>query len=335
MLGANLPAPRRSRPVKTELFWEDRSQSLPLQELLRLQKEAQETGDPEEEVEKEDLVVVVKQGRRLFGRICSVVYADESVSLEVLPIQEVDLGQSDLSVDLRFGRKRQGKGSLDPQAVKRQDVLKLPWPALREVPKPMTEQHLIQQDWEKHSNKRFSPGRLYTTWREMDGSTRRHYRQLSSRAIEVHQQMLMARFHIFNVLKELIDLAPGPQINGYFLYQQKQRVRRLAAKAPENADKELAELAPWSQMKEEFEQLASMENAKLKHKQQLWIEVCLGAGWTLERSAFFPRSALKCMLTLLLCQKRRFERNMPGLLQHIWLEHIFPYTPCYWFAKVS
>ena len=25
---------------------------------------------------------------------------------------------------------------------------------------------------------------LYTTWREMDGSTRRHYRQLSSRAIE-------------------------------------------------------------------------------------------------------------------------------------------------------
>ena len=78
-------------------------------------------------------------------------------------------------------------------------------------------------------------------------------------------------------------------------------------------------------MFEEFEQLASMENAKLKHKQQLWIEVgkcpdeafasehgvpstgesadhhgiaqvCLGAGWTLERSAFFPRSALKCLV---------------------------------------
>ena len=31
------------------------------------------------------------------------------------------------------------------QALKRSDVLKLPWPSLRKPPKPMTEQHLIEQ----------------------------------------------------------------------------------------------------------------------------------------------------------------------------------------------
>ena len=87
------------------------------------------------------------------------------------------------------------------------------------------------------------------------------------------------------------------------------------------------ELATGGGSDQEFEQLASMENAKLKQKQQLWIEVgmkplktftfhllfknrfldrtlvpsdfpwlqvCLGGGWTLDRSPFFPRSTLKC-----------------------------------------
>jgi len=325
MLGGQLPAPRRSRVVTADVFFSTRAQRCePLQELLRFQKEARQSRDQEEMVQKEDLVVVIKQGRRLFGRICSVVYADESVSLDVLPVQDVRLCANDLSVDFRYGRKRAGDDHPDPQALKRQDVLKLPWPALKNPPKPMTEKDLIQKDWPQHSKKRFSPGRLYTTWREMDGITRRHYRQLSARGEEVYQQMLLSRFRILSVLKELMDLAPGPQLNGFLLYQQKQRAKRMA---------NMQELAPWSEVKEEFEQLASMENSKLKQKQQLWIEVCLGGGWTQERSPFFPRSTRKCMLMLLLCQKRSTS-SLKGISPHLWLEHIFPYIPCYWFAKV-
>ena len=39
--------------------------------------------------------------------------------------------------------------------------------------------------------------------------------------MQIYQQMLLARFHVFNLIKELITLAPGPQLNGYFLYCQK------------------------------------------------------------------------------------------------------------------
>eukprot|EP00913_Durusdinium_trenchii_P010489 g9835.t1 len=184
------------------------------QELLRLQKQAQVCCT--EGLEMNDLVVVVAKERRHFGRVCFVQYAERtSISVEVLPVQDIQLGASDLSVEFRFG------GIIpDPQALKRSDVLKLPWPSLRKPPKPMTEQHLIEQEWDSLSKKRFSPGRLHSIWHDLDGQTRRRYRQLSTRAEEVYQQMLLSRFRVFSVLKELIDLAPGPALNGYFLYMQ-------------------------------------------------------------------------------------------------------------------
>ncbi|CAK9006789.1 unnamed protein product [Durusdinium trenchii] len=320
MLGGKLPAPRRSRLVTADL-WQGRQNVAALQELLRLQKQAQVCCT--EGLEMNDLVVVVAKERRHFGRVCFVQYAERtSISVEVLPVQDIQLGASDLSVEFRFGRKRSGGGIIpDPQALKRSDVLKLPWPSLRKPPKPMTEQHLIEQEWDSLSKKRFSPGRLHSIWHDLDGQTRRRYRQLSTRAEEVYQQMLLSRFRVFSVLKELIDLAPGPALNGYFLYMQKSKQEKT--------------LPPWSEAKEEFDQLAMVENAKLKDQQKLWIEVCLGGGWTLERSVFFPRSALKCMLTLLLCHKRSTLSCAKDISHHVWLEHIFPFIPCYWFAKVT
>ncbi|CAK8985739.1 VPS37 C-terminal domain-containing protein [Durusdinium trenchii] len=134
----------------------------------------------------------------------------------------------------------------------------------------MTEQHLIEQEWDSLSKKRFSPGRLHSIWHDLDGQTRRRYRQLSTRAEEATDESF-----------------------------------------------------------KEFDQLAMVENAKLKDQQKLWIEVCLGGGWTLERSVFFPRSALKCMLTLLLCHKRSTLSCAKDISHHVWLEHIFPFIPCF------
>lgn len=48
--------------------------------------------------------------------------------------------------------------------------------------------------------------------------------------------------------------------------------------------------------RQEFDELARAENAKLRTERALFLEVCLGEGWTKQRSKFFPRSTLKCPL---------------------------------------
>lgn len=44
--------------------------------------------------------------------------------------------------------------------------------------------HVCPKEWDSLSKKRFSPGRLHSIWHDLDGQTRRRYRQLSTRAEE-------------------------------------------------------------------------------------------------------------------------------------------------------
>ena len=138
MLGAALPAPRRSRFVAAERF---SGKATPLKELLELQREAQLV---EQQLECNDLAVVVEPQRRLYGRLCVVQWLDKN-AVEVLPVQDVGLAASDLSVELRFKRKRGAGGAPEGQGLKRRDVKRICWPCLREPPLPMTEKHLIEQ----------------------------------------------------------------------------------------------------------------------------------------------------------------------------------------------
>lgn len=81
MLGAALPAPRRSRFVSAELRG---GKGTPLKEMMELQKEAQVV---EQRLESNDLAVVVEPGRRLYGRVCVVQWLEQD-AVEVLPVQE-------------------------------------------------------------------------------------------------------------------------------------------------------------------------------------------------------------------------------------------------------
>jgi len=206
--------------------------------------------------------------------------------------------------------------------LKRRDVVRLPWPGLRRPPPPMTEQHYVAQDWDKLSDKRFSPGRLSATWDNMDAPSRRKYRGASVAAIEVYQQVAQWRHRMHALLKELLDVAPKPQVNAYMLYTM------------EKSKKPAEPLPPWQDVKEEYQKLVVRRNQQLREMRDLYIEVLLGAGWSQHRSHLFPRSASRCMLTLLMCS-RRTNSAAHKISARVWIEHIFPYIPCYWFVKMN
>ncbi|CAJ1331001.1 unnamed protein product [Effrenium voratum] len=301
-------AARRSRPVLAELWCAERAASAA--ELRALQAQARRLADGQ--LRRGDLVVVVNPRRRLHGRVCTVVYVDSS-EMEVEAIEDVELSR-DMSAEICV----KAKGACSGQKLKPRDVAQLPWPGWRRPPRPMTEQHLIEQDWDKLSDKRFSPGRLNATWKAMDGTQRRHYRQLSAAAVEAHEHMMLWRFRILSVLKEMLRRSPKPPLNAYALFTQRK---------PKGGP-------PWEEVKEEFQRKAAEENSRRLKERQLWMEVLLGGSWSCERSAFFPPSARRCLLTVLLCQKKS-SSALSRISAYLWLEHIFPFIPCYWFAKVG
>jgi len=117
-------------------------------------------------------------------------------------------------------------------------------------------------------------------------------------------------------------VAPKPQVNAYMLYTM------------EKSKKPAEPLPPWQDVKEEYQKLVVRRNQQLREMRDLYIEVLLGAGWSQHRSHLFPRSASRCMLTLLMCS-RRTNSAAHKISARVWIEHIFPYIPCYWFVKMN
>ncbi|CAE7200207.1 unnamed protein product, partial [Symbiodinium natans] len=189
------PAPRQARRVTSDWSHEP---TATVEDLREFRKEARRLPDGDD-VDTGDLVVVTEPSRSWHGRVCLTEYADAGPALWLKRVEDVQLSPGNLSVDVctlpKKGREREA------QILKLCDVVRLPWPAMRRPPKPMTEQHHLRQDWEKLSDKRFSPGRLPAAWDSMDGPSRRKYRSLSAAAIEVHQQISHWRLRMHALLK--------------------------------------------------------------------------------------------------------------------------------------
>lgn len=316
IVGESPPAPRRARRVTSAWSAEPAATVEDLKEFRKEARRLPEAGA----VETGDLVVVVEPSRSWHGRVCQTEFADAGATLWLKKVEDVELSLSKLSAEICTLPKR-GRET-EPKALKRRDVVRLPWPGLRRPPPPMTEQHYMAQDWDKLSDKRFSPGRLSSTWDSMDAPSRRKYRGASVAAIEVYQQVAQWRLRMHALLKELLDVAPKPQVNAYMLYTM------------EKSKKPAEPLRPWQDVKEEYQKLVVRRNQQLREMRDLYIEVLLGAGWSQHRSHLFPRSASRCMLTLLMCS-RRTNSAAHKISARVWIEHIFPYIPCYWFVKMD
>ncbi|CAE7775808.1 unnamed protein product [Symbiodinium sp. KB8] len=289
IVGESPPAPRRARRVTSAWSAEPAATVEDLKEFRKEARRLPEAGA----VETGDLVVVVEPSRSWHGRVCQTEFADAGATLWLKKVEDVELSLSKLSAEICTLPKR-GRET-EPKALRRRDVVRLPWPGLRRPPPPMTEQHYMAQDWDKLSDKRFSPGRLSSTWDSMDAPSRRKYRGASVAAIEVYQQVAQWRLRMHALLKELLDVAPKPQVNAYMLYTM------------EKSKKPAEPLRPWQDVKEEYQKLVVRRNQQLREMRDLYIEVLLGAGWSQHRSHLFPRSASRCMLTLLMCSRNRLS----------------------------
>ena len=53
--------------------------------------------------------------------------------------------------------------------------------------------------------------------------TKNNQKKITTKQLTWHQDMMISQLH-HGCIQELIDLAPGPQLNGFLLYQQKQRL---------------------------------------------------------------------------------------------------------------
>ncbi|CAE7647507.1 unnamed protein product [Symbiodinium sp. CCMP2592] len=266
VIGDSPPAPRRARRVTSAWSAEPAAAVEDLKEFRKEARRLPEAGV----VETGDLVVVVEPSRSWHGRVCMTVFADAGATLWLKKVEDVELSLNKLSAEVctlpKRGRETEAK------ALKRRDVVRLPWPGLRRPPPPMTEQHYMAQDWDKLSDKRFSPGRLSATWDNMDAPSRRKYRGASVAAIEVYQQVAQWRHRMHALLKELLDVAPKPQVNAYMLYTM------------EKSKKPAEPLPPWQDVKEEPRNIRSLSCGGINscssapefypHVVQLVLELC-------------------------------------------------------------
>eukprot|EP00931_Biecheleriopsis_adriatica_P121622 TRINITY_DN96684_c0_g1_i1.p1 TRINITY_DN96684_c0_g1~~TRINITY_DN96684_c0_g1_i1.p1 ORF type:complete len:349 (+),score=37.07 TRINITY_DN96684_c0_g1_i1:57-1103(+) len=281
----------------------------------------------ETDVMRNDIVVVVEPGRRLFGKLCMVTYLDSDANTVELEV----ISRIDSSAD--SGCDWDGRGIQLQQKKKHIihmrtcDVRRVALPLTRTLPDPPNELDFVAANYSKIDVRgtRYSEARLSAMWNSLSEDKQQQWQTTAALTQTTRKLLLRLQHRVMLVLAELMSRAPRHAPTSYFLFVQQAKTQGCEPKALPELWRELGQTEKQSYA-ERARGLAAREKSQLK----MFVEVACGHGWSHDRAAFFPASATRCLRTLLLCQRRR-----GSLANHvsanIWKSHVFPFVPFHWF----
>lgn len=276
------------------------------------------------DISQGDVVIVSSPSRRWFGKLCIVVYAERR-DVELARIKHVNCTSNGVEIE---GDKKKDT-SLSVQAS---DVCRLAIPYTRQPLEVPDIFHFLRRDFRHLSTKRFSEGRLRHLWAGLSPHKQGQYEREADSAKTVHKRVLRHHCASWNVIRDFLGAAPKlPPTNGYMLFHQETSLPGFSWKASAAAAGERWRALPESDRRVYESRARQVADS---HRQDLsaYLEVALGKAWSEQRAAFFPKSAKRCLLVLLLCQKSR-GTLASRISKHIWVEHIFVFIPWHWFLS--
>ena len=160
--------------------------------------------------------------------------------------------------------------------------------------------------------------------RTLDGLSQSDKQAIKTRQAELRayrDRLLHIQASAWRLVEELVSHSPVPTQYGLFRQDAKQR-----ALSPKEVRKKWASTS--AQVKNSFATLAKRLAITNLSQIRSYVEVLSGQGWREDRAVFFPASAKRCLMMLLLCQLR--QKAFPAL---ICKESIFPFIPFDWFFE--
>lgn len=279
------------------------------------------------------MVIVTEPRRKYFGRLCRVNHASAKQA-SISPISDIHVSREDHLVEVVIPFSKT-KGSQVSVSIAREDISRLSWPAMRAPPKPVDELDLVSLNWHLISNKRWSEARLRPAFETLDRSICETFTKIALHTQRLEARIKMQRCRSWEALRELLDVAPPHAPTAYWLFAQEAILQDTGLSAFARAI-ELGRL--WRQLspgsKQVYDTRAKELIAEERRELESFAIVASGQGWSGRIAHHFPKSAKRCLLTVLLCQARR-SSPASRLTAFAWKSNIFPFIPAHWFVKLE